>query len=155
VPYTTQAEMEARFGTRELLALTDRASPPAGAIDPAVVAQAITDADAEIDSYLNGRYKVPLPVVPNVVKRISADIARYRLFDDKATEEVATRYKDALAWLKDVARGVVNLIDSNGTPLEAASDENTNSAPAATEKVVAFNSGNFMDRYNEPIPGAS
>jgi phage gp36-like protein len=155
VPYTTQAEMEARFGTRELIAITDRALPPSGAIDATTLTRALTDADAEIDSYLAARYKTPLASPGEIVKRVAADIARFRLYDDRATTEVRNRYNDAVAWLKDVAKGIVTLLDAAGSPAESAADEVLNAAPAATNKTVIFDRDNFHDRYIEPIPGAS
>ena len=106
--YTTQADLEARFGTPELIATADRDGD--GLIDAAVVVQAILDADAEIDSYLGGRYTVPLaPPVPVLVQRLAADLARYRLQDDNPLDEVRERYARALATLRDLADGRATL----------------------------------------------
>lgn len=109
--YTTQADLEARFGTAELLAIADRNAD--GLIDAAVVVQAIVDAEAEIDSYLGGRYTVPLgPTVPALVQRLAADMARYRLQDDNPLDEARERYARALAALRDLADGRASLPDA-------------------------------------------
>ena len=116
MPYTSQADLEARYGAAELLAIADRDGD--GLADAAVVAQAIADADAEIDSYLGGRYAVPLAEpAPLLVQRLAADMARYRLQDDNPLDEVRDRYARSLAALRDLADGHASL------PLAAAQGE--------------------------------
>lgn len=106
--YATQTDLVERFGEEELIQLTDRAN--VGAIDTAVLARAIADADAEIDSYARaGGHTVPLSPVPDVVSRLAADIVRYRLMDDAATDEVRKRYEDARRTLEAIAAGRVSL----------------------------------------------
>lgn len=108
MPYTTQAALIDRFGNEELLQLADRDGD--GVIDAAVVDQAILDADAEIDGYLGaGGYTVPLDPVPLVIASLAADIARYRLYDDLATDTVRTRYEDARRMLEAISAGRVSL----------------------------------------------
>ncbi|MBW7863059.1 MAG: DUF1320 domain-containing protein [Candidatus Hydrogenedentes bacterium] len=101
--------MTARFGALELVQLTDRANPPSGTADQAVADKALADADAEIDVYVGAKYALPLPSAPDVLKRVSCDIARYRLYEDRATDEVRRRYEDALGLLDRIARGAVSL----------------------------------------------
>lgn len=107
--YATQADLEQRFGAAELIQLTDRAEPPAGAVDGQVVARALADADALIDSYLAARYDLPLATPPALLVGLACDVARYQLYDDAAPEEVRRRYEDALARLKQLATGVMVL----------------------------------------------
>lgn len=116
--YATQANLVDRFGERELVELTDRAEPPAGAIDAAVVASALADADAVIDSYIVGRYALPLSPVPAVLELRACDIARFLLHGLRATQEVRDRYDDAIAFLKDVSAGKAKLgaDDSGAAP---------------------------------------
>lgn len=61
------------------------------------------------DSYLRGRYELPLAGTPRVLIFNVCDIARYYLYDDAATEQVEKRYKTAIAWLKSVSDGTVTL----------------------------------------------
>lgn len=112
--YTTQADFEARFGPDELLALTDRSG--SGAVDAAVFAQAAQDASAEADVYLGARYALPLASVPPVLVQICADIARYRLWADRASEEVRRRYEDVQRLLRLIASGEVSLGLASNAP---------------------------------------
>lgn len=107
--YATQQDLIDRYGEEELIQLTDRTDPPQGAIDATVVSRALEDADHEIDGYLAARYTLPLASTPQVLVRIACDIARYRLYDDRATEAVTQRYKDSVRFLEAVSRGQVTL----------------------------------------------
>lgn len=112
--YTTKAEMTGRFGESEIIELTDRND--AGVVDVAVLNKSLADADALINSYLGGRYTLPLLTTPDLLKALASDIARFKLWDDKAPEEVRQRYDDALAQLKLIAQGVIVLPpDAQGT----------------------------------------
>ena len=106
--YATQQNMIDRFGQREIIQLTDKATPPAGAIDITVLGQALDDADAMINGYVSVRFSLPLTDVPQQIVRIACDLARYFL-DKKQSEEVRLRYDQAVAWLRDVSAGRVNL----------------------------------------------
>ncbi len=107
--YAVQADLEERFGAKELLKLTDRSDPPTGEIDAAVVTRALSDAEAEINGYLAARYTLPLSSTPTGLKRLCCDIARYYLYDDWANEQVRTRFEDATKVLKLIAEGKVLL----------------------------------------------
>ena len=55
---------------------------------------------------------LPLTAVPDVLKLTACNIARYRLYASQsveASETVRNNYKDAVAWLRDVAAGRANL----------------------------------------------
>ena len=115
MPYCTQQNLITRFTEQEIIQLTDRANT--GVVDAAVVAEAIYDAEAEIDSYLTA-YALPLAVIPPNFERLACDIARYYLYDDAATEQVIRRYDSAVAYLKEILNGKVNL--SSGSSTEAS-----------------------------------
>lgn len=103
--YAVQADMVTALGEDELIQLTDRADPPAGAIDAGVLTRALEAADGEIDSYLAARYTLPLASVPVILRDCAIDIARYRLHDRGLPDLVADNYKHRIAWLRDVAAG--------------------------------------------------
>lgn len=106
--YATVSDMTARFGARELTELTDRTG--SGAPDAGLIEQALTDAAAEIDGYLRGRYALPVaPAMPAVLTRIACDLARYLLAAERATEEVRARFEDARRLLAAIADGRVRL----------------------------------------------
>lgn len=100
--YATANDMMGRFGDAEMLQLSARAGSD-------VVDQALDDAMAEIDIYLSNRYKLPLDPTPPVIKRVACDIARYRLYDNAAPDEVRKRYEDATRLLRSLADGVTSL----------------------------------------------
>jgi phage gp36-like protein len=128
MPYATQADLETRFGSAELAQLTDRIS--GSVIDAAVVGRALADAEAEIDGYLAARYQLPLASAPAVLGRITCDIARYYIYDDRVIEAVKERYKDAVRLLKSMASGEV-MLDAAVVPAPAASSMSvSHSAPA-------------------------
>lgn len=105
--YATVADLIARFGEEELIQLTDRAG--AHAVDSAIAQRALDDASAEMDGYLAVRYQLPLPTVPTLLARIACDVARYRLWEDHASDEVRRRYEDARRLLEAIAKGLVSL----------------------------------------------
>ncbi len=110
MPYTTLQDLIDRFGRREIVQLTDRAEPPSGAIDEAVVDRAIADADAEIDSYLMAAgYALPLDPVPTVIRRLAPQIVRHLLYEDAETDLVRQRYEDARRVLESIVAGRVKL----------------------------------------------
>lgn len=108
--YASKQNMIDRFGQAELVQLTDRAIPATGLIDDTVVNKALADADAEINGYLIGQYQLPLASVPANLELLACDIARFRLFDDRATEQVRQRYDDAVKYLTRVGKGELSLV---------------------------------------------
>ncbi|WFE70128.1 DUF1320 domain-containing protein [Halomonas sp. M1] len=112
MPYCTKADLIARFGEGELQAIAHDAS---GKIDNAAVDRACDDASGEIDGYVSAAgYPVPLSPIPRIVTAYACDIARYRLYDDHATEQVQKRYDDAVKFMRSVSRGEVKLGISTG-----------------------------------------
>lgn len=105
--YCLVQDMVDRYGQAELAQITDREHGTT--LDEAIVLRAIADASSEMDSYLTSRYRLPLATVPDVLGVTCADIARYLLWKDQASEEVRKRYEDARAWLKDLAKGFASL----------------------------------------------
>jgi phage gp36-like protein len=107
--YVTQQQLVDRFGERLLLQLTDRATPPAGEIDAAAVADRIRDAGAVIDGYLAGRYQLPLGDVPDLVRDLALSIAIYKLHPFAADPKIEADYNGALRTLRDIATGTIRL----------------------------------------------
>lgn len=107
MPYASQDDLIARFGETELIQLTDRAS--GGVVDADYLAVSLTEAQAEVDSYIGAIYDLPLLTTPVSLITATCNIARYRLYNQQATEEVKIRYDDTIRWLRDVARGLASL----------------------------------------------
>lgn len=137
--YAIEADMLMRFQLTELIQLTNR-DRKATAVDALVLDRALSDADAEIDARLAPRYKLPLLTVPRLLVNVACDIARYRLYDDRATEQVARRYEDALKLLNALASGKLSLgldAQADGTPPV--------DGPSATTPVRIFSADTLKD----------
>lgn len=108
--YITREDLELRFGIDEIAQLLDDDHDDTeGDEETDTLAPAIADAESIVDGYVSTRYTLPLPTVPDLVKNWAADIARFKLYEEKASEEVRQRYEDAIAQLKDLAKGLINL----------------------------------------------
>lgn len=118
--YCTVQDLIDRYGEDELIQLTDRADPPAGVVDAGVAEKAIADAGELIDAHLAARYTLPLATVPELLRRLACQIARYLLHDDAAPEEVRERYKDAERLLRDIGAGRVRLQADGAEPTASA-----------------------------------
>lgn len=105
--YAGVQDLVERYGEQEILQLTDRTH--AGQIDATVAERALRDAAAEIDGYLAARYVLPLAIVPTVLLRLCAELARYYLYDDHAPEQVRHRYNAAVEFLTKISTGKVAL----------------------------------------------
>lgn len=105
--YFSRQDYIDRHGEEELRQLTDRNND--GPDDAEVLAAAVADADAEIDSYIGARYTLPLATVPPLLSRVARELVRYSLFDQRAPEEVRLRYQRAIKLLEGIRDGTVSL----------------------------------------------
>ncbi len=101
--YATIADLEQAYGPAELAQLT------AGQPHTATLQRALDDATAEVQAYLAARYPLPLAHVPPLLRNLTADVARYRLWRHAASDEVRQRYEDARRVLEHIASGKVSL----------------------------------------------
>lgn len=106
--YAGKEDLITRFGEREIAAIS---SNDGETIDETIVATALSDAEDLINSYVAVKYALPLTTVPAALKRISCDFARYFMYKEVIPEELEKKYEQNLAFLKDIARGVVSLGD--------------------------------------------
>jgi phage gp36-like protein len=136
MPYATKQDLIDRFGSAELVQLTDRTNRPPSTVDDLVVGRAVVDASALVDDYIGKVCSLPLNVVPPSMVKISADIARYYLHGKSADKDsaVTRAYADAVSWLKDVSRGLVKLDVGGAAPAPApgSSGRVTGSEPVFT-----------------------
>ncbi|TPJ83847.1 DUF1320 domain-containing protein [Mesorhizobium sp. B2-6-3] len=116
--YAVKQDLIDRFGEKELRELTDRTNRPPTTIDDTVVGRALSDATALIDGYIAKKYSLPLVSVPDILVKTASDVARYYLHGKAADKDspVAAAYNQAVAWLKDVAKGLVELDDGGEIP---------------------------------------
>ena len=123
--YLTPAEFLALRGEAELL----RLAGPGG--EPALIS-AIEQAEAEATSYLLARYRQALPSTPDgappILKAKVATLAHRKLLaGGQPSPSLETESQQALAWLRDVARGAASLDLSSSPPVD-----NTTPTIAAT-----------------------
>ena len=121
--YATVADMVARFGQREMVALSDLDNQ---AVQAATIERKLADAHALADGYMGMVWHLPLQgctkpaptqedpqavqyVPPPMLTRIVCDVARYYLYDDKSTDEVLKRYEQAIAQLLQISQGKATL----------------------------------------------
>lgn len=107
--YTTQSDLEERYGTQFLIQLTDRADTPTGAIDADVVTRAIAQTEGLIDGYLAGRYALPLATVPDPIPAIAAQIAIYVLHVYEPNAKITRDYEMAIKDLDRISKGAIQL----------------------------------------------
>jgi phage gp36-like protein len=114
--YCTQNDLLKLIPEREMAELTAESGETP---DAEVVSAAIAQADAEIDAYLAVRYVLPLAATPARVKALSLDMAAYHLYSRRSvmSETRRDKYKDAVAFLKDVAAGRAEIIGADGLEL--------------------------------------
>lgn len=105
--YCTQQDMIDRFGLDEIVQLTDLVD--SGLVDADRLNQAIERGASLIDSYCRGSYQIPLSPVDAIIIDINADLARYHLYDDQATEQVAKNHAEAILLLKQIAQQTLYL----------------------------------------------
>ena len=84
--------------------------------DSLVIADAISKADAEIDSYLGVKYVVPVSPIPDQIKALSVDLAIYHLYSRHSIVLPVRqqKYEAAVAFLKQVAAGQAVIMGPGG-----------------------------------------
>lgn len=106
--YATRDDLNAAFGPD----MVERLAARHGVDDDATtVARALSHADGVIDGRLSVRFTLPLPVVPDVLRDIACDLAIARLASDSTslTDDLKRREDQAMASLKAIAKGEMNL----------------------------------------------
>ncbi len=122
--YAQPSDMIARYPNRDLVQLTNE-DPTQTVVNQIVLQQALADASAEIDGYLESRFTLPLSDPPAVLARLTCDVAMYRLQALRPLHDLAEarkRYEDAVAVLVRVADGTLTLglAPDNQEPPEAS-----------------------------------
>lgn len=107
--YCTQDDILEQLDEDVLIQLTD--DDNVGVVDDDVVTRAIADADALIDSYCGTRCPVPFSTVPDIIRKLSVEIAIYHLYGRRrgAPEDRQKRYDDAVKFLENVSKKLVSL----------------------------------------------
>lgn len=76
------------------------------------IEEGLKNTSLKIDSYLSGRYTLPLDVAVvagSQLPKVCGDITHYDLIGSQVLESVQSRYKEAMAWLRDISTGKAKL----------------------------------------------
>lgn len=111
--YATLTDLIERAGEAEIRQIADRDRD--GTPDPDVVEAALVHADNIVNGYVGTKYTLPLASSPPILCTWAVSIARHFLHRNGPPDYVVADYKDAVAGLKDVARGLVSLPDASGS----------------------------------------
>lgn len=103
----------------------------------ALVERTLHDARQTIDAYVGSRYQLPLTQAPEVLERIACQLARYGLYDDRATEQIKALRDDSIKFLEQIASGRIQL---GVTAL--------NAAPASAMVAEVVSGGTVFGRDN-------
>ncbi|MGU9981462.1 phage protein Gp36 family protein [Phreatobacter sp. HK31-P] len=109
MPYATAADIVSLY-TQELVdkiawdEITEAVNTPA-------IERALSEAAAEIDTHLSGRYPIPIHPVPPILRKLNVDMAIYHVAFgySRRTDEMRVRYDDALKMLLRIADGKAGL----------------------------------------------
>ena len=109
MPYLTEDGYKERFGAEELEQVL-------ASDDTITLARAIADAESIVDGYLAavpGRvFAVPLSgTAPRRIEELTADLARYEIHAKKVTHEQKRRRNEAIAFLENLVKGLVAIVD--------------------------------------------
>lgn len=142
--YAKRSDLEERFGEGELQELESMQTTGNS------IEEALQDASEEIDSYIAVRYVLPLPSTPSTLKRVACNIARYRLYFQRPTEEIENRYKAEIDFLKRVADGKATLNILN--PQNEVTEEKPARSPATMPIGTTYRGGVFGDDVLNMMP---
>lgn len=106
--YATKQDLEDRDGSMLYNFALDRSTDT---LNDVWIDEALATADDEINGYLSRRYVLPLPSVPDLLKRQAIVIAFYWLGDrdNQVTDLLQKRYDSAIAKVKEIAAGKLDL----------------------------------------------
>lgn len=110
--YAAFSDLVARYGETEITRLAAPDGMLDGEADRARVQLALDDATAVIESYVRGRYQVPLNPVPPEIAAACCALARYNLAQGEGrtpTEQMKEARTDTLRWLERLSDGKVDL----------------------------------------------
>ena len=115
--YCTLDDIEKHTSTPTLIQLTSDDGQEI--VDKTVVEEALLYSSALIDGYLRGRYSLPLDICFPLLRVLAVDLSVYRLYSRRMQNEmpevIDSAYKNAIATLRDIQKGVISLQSENDT----------------------------------------
>lgn len=119
--YCTLEDIKKQIQEATLIEITD--DNLSNQINTEIIDETLSYSDTLIDGYLRGRYTLPLPATPDIIKNIAVDLSIYRLYSRRfhtdMPESIKDKYKNAARLLEQIQKGIISLgIESAGTPPE-------------------------------------
>ena len=122
--YCTVEDIETQLSTPILIQLSSD-DEGQDEIDRTVVDEAILYSSTLIDGYLRGRYNLPLNTHFPLLRILCIDLSIYRLYSRRMFHEmpevIAEAYKNAIATLRDIQKGIISLQAESSDTQETAS----------------------------------
>jgi len=120
--YCTLDDIKQQVSETTLIEITD--DNQVNEINTAIMDEAILYSETLIDGHLRGRYTLPLPTVPILIKILAADLSVFRLYSRRfytdMPESINNKYKNSIKLLEQIQRGIISLgIEKEETPTEA------------------------------------
>ena len=109
--FATVQDFIDRYGQAEALALTRLDNPAATTVDEDLLERRLRDATTLMASYIGLELTEPYQ---EVLKGKACEIARAMLDRNRRREDVQLDYDAAIAWCRDVAKGLVRLPVAGG-----------------------------------------
>lgn len=135
-PYITRPRLDALFSADEIA----RIAADTGADVEAVIAAA----NAETDAYVASAVALPPSAAAiALLEAPVADIVRYRLYRDAASEHTRARFEDAISFLRAIAAGKVTL------PVEPAVDDPDTEEDESQAGQPAFGAAPRLTRWHD------
>lgn len=111
--YITLDDLQRAIPARTLIQLSND-DPAAQAPDEQNIELAVTSAEELVDGFLRARYVLPLSPVPTIIRELTLNLVRYRLYARRPEgpalpETVKDQHEGALAILKKIQTGEVTL----------------------------------------------
>ena len=110
--YASVSDMVARFGETQILRLSNPEDREAEEIGDLRVERHLADATEVINSYIRGRYAVPIASPPADIVRATCIIALHDLAQGERvspSDEMEKNYKAVITWLEQIARELINI----------------------------------------------
>jgi phage gp36-like protein len=116
--YCTLDDIKKQVQEATLIEITDDSL--SNEINTEVIEETLSYAQTLIDGYLRGRYTLPLPATPEIVKVLATDLSIYRLYSRRfhtdMPDSINDKYKNSIKLLEKIQKGIVSLgIENIGT----------------------------------------
>jgi phage gp36-like protein len=108
--YASPADFVATYGDKEAIQLSNRGNAAATTVNNSVLQRFLDAASGLIDSYLSGRYELPLlPAQAEPLRIHCLRLARCEADSIKPREACTRNCDETMAWLEKVALGKIQL----------------------------------------------